>query len=399
MLRLFLLITGLAGIVFAGLHVEWRRHRQALASIPIRIHVNGSRGKSSTTRLIAAALRSNGIRTVAKTTGTAARLILPDGSEEPVPRDGPANIGELTWALLRAAEFRAQAIVFECMAVTPDLQWTAENRIVRPTMTVVTNARLDHTDVQGASTREIAAGFAVRSGGTLVTTDPDVADILRPRVLATGGFVHLADASAVSPADLARMRHIEVPDNVALAFEVGRILGITRDRVLRGISAADPDPGVAFVADLPHRNGSWTLVNLFAANDPESTFRSLDGVEAAFGTLGRPILLFAARSDRTARSAEFAHALAQHARRFSKIVVWGQRTEAVVRRALRHGIDPALVVDAGRASPEALTDLLAAEMRDGRVVVGVGNIVGPAQRWLAHLSGLIESDRPEGVMA
>ena len=45
------------------------------SKIPIRIHVNGTRGKSSVTRLIAAGLRAGGKRTFAKTTGTAPRVI------------------------------------------------------------------------------------------------------------------------------------------------------------------------------------------------------------------------------------------------------------------------------------------------------------------------------------
>ena len=40
-----------------------------------RIHVNGIRGKSSVTRLIAAALREGKVKTLGKTTGTAARTI------------------------------------------------------------------------------------------------------------------------------------------------------------------------------------------------------------------------------------------------------------------------------------------------------------------------------------
>ena len=47
--------------------VESHFHRQALAQLPVRIHVNGSRGKSSVTRLIAAGLRSGGLKTLAKT--------------------------------------------------------------------------------------------------------------------------------------------------------------------------------------------------------------------------------------------------------------------------------------------------------------------------------------------
>ncbi|TFH29311.1 MAG: poly-gamma-glutamate synthase PgsB, partial [Myxococcales bacterium] len=56
-------------------------HRRRLKKIPIRIHVNGTRGKTSVTRLIAAGLREAGIRCVAKTTGTVPRFILPNGRE------------------------------------------------------------------------------------------------------------------------------------------------------------------------------------------------------------------------------------------------------------------------------------------------------------------------------
>ena len=45
------------------------------------IHVAGTRGKSTTVRLIAAGLRAGGHRVVAKVTGTQPRIILPDGSE------------------------------------------------------------------------------------------------------------------------------------------------------------------------------------------------------------------------------------------------------------------------------------------------------------------------------
>jgi len=69
---------------------EAYRLRNALPKIPIRVHVNGTRRKSSVTRLIAGGLREKEIITCAKTTGTLPRIILPDGSEYPVFRpSGP----------------------------------------------------------------------------------------------------------------------------------------------------------------------------------------------------------------------------------------------------------------------------------------------------------------------
>src|SRR5712691_7943190 len=83
-----------ACILWLGL-AAWR-HRRHLRAVPVRIHVAGTRGKSTTTRLIAAGLRAGGRRVVAKTTGSQPRLILPDGSEAAWPRRGPASVREQT---------------------------------------------------------------------------------------------------------------------------------------------------------------------------------------------------------------------------------------------------------------------------------------------------------------
>jgi poly-gamma-glutamate synthase PgsB/CapB len=73
---------------------EYIRHLKNVKAIPIRIHVNGTRGKSSVTRLIASGLRAGGISTIAKTTGTLPRVIMPDGREAAIIRLMGANIIE-----------------------------------------------------------------------------------------------------------------------------------------------------------------------------------------------------------------------------------------------------------------------------------------------------------------
>src|SRR5512133_1031031 len=101
--------VALLALLVAGL-VEQRNHRRALARIGVRVLVNGIRGKSSITRLCAGALRGGGLSVVAKTTGTAARFITPDGEEEPVYRKfGLANIVEQIGIVRRAAAYRPDA--------------------------------------------------------------------------------------------------------------------------------------------------------------------------------------------------------------------------------------------------------------------------------------------------
>ena len=105
--------------------VENSRHQRNLKKIPIRIHVNGTRGKSTTTRLIAGILRQAGYRVVAKTTGTAARIIFEDGSEEPVRRRHKPSIVEQVRIVAEAAKHRADVLVIECMAVHSEMQWVS----------------------------------------------------------------------------------------------------------------------------------------------------------------------------------------------------------------------------------------------------------------------------------
>src|SRR5439155_19518153 len=134
-----------------------------------------------------------------------------------------------------------------------------------------------------------------------------------PRLAASGGSVHIVSADSIGPDDLDGMTYVEHPENVAVALETANMLGIARADALAALRHVTPDPGVASVIELADPSGPWRLVNLFAANDPESTFMALDMVEAAFGALDGPVLLFTARGDRTARSAEFAAALVEQA--------------------------------------------------------------------------------------
>ena len=150
---LLLIIIFLASIF--GI-IEYFLHQKRIYSIPIRIHVNGTRGKSSVTRLIGASFREGGIKTITKVTGTYPRLILEDGTEAAIHRREGANIIEQLSIIKYAAKRKAEAIVLECMALQPQYQWITEKKMVHSTIGVITNVRLDHVDVMGYTLPEIA---------------------------------------------------------------------------------------------------------------------------------------------------------------------------------------------------------------------------------------------------
>src|SRR5258708_22199445 len=74
-------------IVWLGA-AAWR-HRRNLRAIPVRIHVAGTRGKSTTTRPIAPRPIAARPPLVAQTTRTQPPLIRPHRSEAAWPRPGP----------------------------------------------------------------------------------------------------------------------------------------------------------------------------------------------------------------------------------------------------------------------------------------------------------------------
>lgn len=156
---LWILVSIIGLLVALGL-MESYSHRRNLLKIPKRIHVNGTRGKSSVTRLIAAGLREGGIRTCAKTTGTLARMIMPDGSEYPVFRPSMPNVIEQIRIVRTAVAAQAEALVLECMAVQPQLQALSEFELIRATHGVITNARADHLDVMGPDEEDVALALA-----------------------------------------------------------------------------------------------------------------------------------------------------------------------------------------------------------------------------------------------
>ena len=90
-------------------YVHDRQQKDFLAVI----HVNGIRGKTSTCRLLDAALRTK-YRVFTKTTGTDPVWIGTDGSEHPIRRWGPANIREQLNMLRKAHREKAQIVILEC---------------------------------------------------------------------------------------------------------------------------------------------------------------------------------------------------------------------------------------------------------------------------------------------
>jgi poly-gamma-glutamate synthase PgsB/CapB len=297
--------------VLAYWTVESLRLQRALRRVPIRIHVNGSRGKSSVTRLIAAALRESGMATVAKTTGTKARFIHTDGSEDPIVRIGSPNICEQVGVLDRARKEGAEAIVMECMAIRPDLQKITEDKILHSTIGVITNIRADHLDVMGPTTKDAAVAISTTlpRNGIAFVGRTDHLDVIERAARRRQTVLTSARIDTVPAQAMEQFGYLEHEENVVLALEVTRSLEVSDEIALRGMHLVTPDPGACTRRRVTVSDRTLEFFNIFAANDLESTLSIWNRLDLGSRPNCPSIALLNLRGDRIDRSLQFAEAI------------------------------------------------------------------------------------------
>ncbi len=355
---------------------------KAIAKIPTRIHVNGIRGKTTTTRLIGAALRYHGWRVVTKTTGKAARLIDPDGTERGIRgHHEQPNLREQPRIIESVADTGgADAIVFECMSVRPK-NIIAESKFVRSTISVITNVRADHLDVMGPSLEDVAWNLSgiVPSNGVIVTAEKKYIPIIRKRAEEKNAKVIEVDPDTVPDENLSKFSYMIFKENIAIALKVCELLKIPPDEALKGMLEAKPDPGLTRILNGAIANHNVRLIAAFGVNDVDSTrlvFQEL----SRRGDIGEQRMLvgmFHAREDRVTRTLEFAQLMARMP--FEKILVVGEMTNLFVNQATREGYAKEKIVNLGTVDPPAIMDFLAKmslESDQGLTLFGCGNMIG-----------------------
>jgi len=359
--------------------IEFYLHQKKIYSIPVRIHVNGTRGKSSVTRLIGAALREGGIKTITKVTGTYPRLILENGCEVGIYRNAGANIIEQLSIVRFAAKRIAQVLVMECMAVQPQYQWITENRMLHSTLGVITNVRLDHIDVMGYSLPEIAAalGNTIPKNQHLITAEKIVFEKLKAMADKRNCKIDLADDDLVTEEEMKSFSYIEHRENVALALAVSLHLGIDRNTALKGMYKAIPDAGALKLSRVGVFNKRINFLNAFAANDPQSTLMIWEKIKNEIGFSGVKIILLNTRQDRLDRAKQLSSMIGSELYdQFDYLILIGQSLEVVEELAVSNGVKRNKILNLGWTEPEAVFEAILAYTLEQSTVVAIGNMGG-----------------------
>jgi poly-gamma-glutamate synthase PgsB/CapB len=381
------LLAGCVLLLFGGV-VEQRRHHANLKRIPRRIMINGIRGKSSITRLCAGALRGGGLVTVAKTTGTAARFIHPDASEEPVYRKfGIANVIEQIGIVRRASAYRPDALVIECMAVMPDLQAISQDKLIRSNIGVLCNVREDHLAEMGPTLDDVARSLSrtMPVGGVCVTAERERLPLLKREAARRDCTLLVVNPESVTDEEMAGFSWITFKENVAIALTVAGLLGVNRQSALTGMWAAPPDPGVLEVKRYLAAGKLVRVANVFAANDPQSTLMNIQRLLTS-GGIRRPLhLVINCRPDRMERNGQMGALVADV--KPERVVLIGAPTRSA-RVTIPQKWHDAIVDLGGPRDATELVDEILDGIEEEACIVAVGNIHGQGELLLEQLDKL-----------
>ena len=355
-------------------------HKHALSKIPIRIHVNGTRGKSSVTRLIASGLRGGNLRTFAKTTGTTPRIINENGKDVEIHRLRSASIGEQVKLIRYFSNKKPDALVIECMAVNPQYQWVSEQCIVQSTLGVITNVRPDHLDEMGTTNKEIAYSLSntIPFNSKIITAEYSTIEPLKEVSEKRNSIIEQSDINDIDKSYLNKFPFIEHPENIALALKVCLAMGISRDDALDGMLDTIPDPGSLFIWNIKNNKNRCKFISGFAANDPSSTKMVWNLINDRFNN--KSCIFLNTRNDRRYRTIQLMELVLNDIKPDLFIV----RADNVSSILSNYSIDKDKIILFDMSSdPSDLVDCII-DLND-YYILGIGNIVDWGERFIKEL--------------
>jgi len=388
----FLIQLSLLGVLLVYFAVESYLLNKWREGLKYRVCVTGTRGKSSVVRLIHAGLNVDEGGYIAKVTGTRASFLYPDGHEEEVGRAGPTSILEQRRLIRKAHVNGFSGFIAEIMSIAPENHMIEANKLLRPNYLAVTRIHEDHLFRMGDTKKKVGETIALtvpNEGNVILSND----DLTRYAPWAFAGNevdVKVAgDDLAPYVEEITRsLGYFEFRENVRLALEVCRSLGVPVDEAVGRMKDVRPDPGALMAWRLSCGGAGkyYFLVSGFATNDPSS---ALEGFNRATGNLSSDLQsgvvgILNIRQDRGSRSAQWIDELNNgFPIKFKKLILTGTGPEAVAKR-LKIDVPDLLVMKT--SSPQEITRASTNDIESRSIIFGFGNVKGAGEELIEYWS-------------
>jgi poly-gamma-glutamate synthase PgsB/CapB len=205
--------------------------------------------------------------------------------------------------------------------------------------------------------------------------EPRFADFLRRKSAERETEFRNVAPEEVDREEMEGFAYVELPDNVALALAVCMDLGVDRETALEGMRRVKPDPGALVPMVIREGDREIEFLNLFAANDPESTAYLWQHL--GLGERGETSMaLVNIRADRMRRSKDLAPLFGRQVRAARYLLI-GEMTGVFADMLHRNGVPKESIVDMGGKSAEYVWTRILTLAGEGRTsVVGLANIGG-----------------------
>jgi gamma-polyglutamate synthase len=265
------------------------------------------------------------------------------------------------------------------MALQPQYQTITEKHMVRSNVGVMTNIRIDHTDVMGHTIQEIAEtlGRTIPKNELLFTSENVHPGLLRKIADRRKTAFHYVDPATVLPEEMKGFRYIEHRDNVALALAVCSYLNVDREIALHGMYQAVPDAGVLTKSTVVAFNKKMIFYNAFAANDPDSTHLVWRKIRDEAGFEGTRIVLLNTRQDRLYRAQQLTAMVAKKMLdEVDYLMLIGQSADVVANMAVNYGVPRKKIISIGWNTPDKVFEKILASTDKISTTVAIGNMGG-----------------------
>ena len=354
---------------FVLLTTEYLYLRYCINKIPLRILVNGTRGKSSVVKCISAALRESDKKTVVKITGVIPTIIYPDGSNNFIKRIAPARVQEQFKIMRLASKLSADCLVLECMSITPELQ-KLESKIFKPHIYVITNIKDDHREQMGNELEQVKAICnAIPTDSIVISSEQRYRTEIEKSVqMKKSSLIFVYDEIS----GIENIPEGSFESNIKISVAVCKSAGIdevkARNAIINEIRNSE-----GLFSEYSFDDTKIKFINGFAVNDVTSSQEFLNQWRNKLGEFKNMNIIFNSRSDRPLRSIEFAKWFGS-IENLNKIILTGSHTPRTRIELIRNGVESHRIITWTKRKIKNAISYLKEIAEPDTVFIGLGNI-------------------------
>ncbi len=296
-------IVLLTSLIVLLLLLEYLHIKILLQSIPIRIHINGTRGKSTTTELIVTLLRSANYKTLGKITGVIPTILLPNGENKVIKRFGEPRLVEQLRMIRLANKMNVKAIALECMSVTPEYQ-KLETSILQPNIYIITNIKYDHAEQMGNNIEDMVNSIcnSIPSNSIVVTCEDNY--IYKIKEIAEKRNSTVTTVKSENIFKEVYFSHGVHPSSIAIALKIGEIIGLDKNYSFYQLTKHMRNYK-SLLKKIQINDKIIYFINGFSINDVSSAHECLKTWQERTGIFSDINIILNTRNDRPLRTLEF----------------------------------------------------------------------------------------------